>query len=113
MIVSFDYDGTITDHAYELGQLASSLNANGHRTLVVTGRKSADGIADFLHKNGFPEMEIITKQDKSTTRAFKERALRENGVDIHWDNDLDLPAYHPTKVVSFKQSNVRFGSYRR
>lgn len=115
MIVAFDYDKTITDHAYELGQIASALSANGHQTMVVTGRKSSDKpmIADFLQRNGFPEMEIVTKDDKTTTRAFKERILREMGVDLHWDDDLDLPSLHPTKVVAFKDDDVRFGYLTR
>lgn len=111
---AYDFDNTIDAHAYELSQIATALASNGHRNLVVTGRKSDSGIADFLRENGFPEMEIVTKaKDKSTTRAFKARVLREVGADLMFDDDLELPAGHPTKVATFKQNNIRFGYYKR
>jgi len=114
MILSYDIDNTLTNHP-ELAEIASAMQAMGHRNIVLTGRKTDAGIKELLHSIKFPEdVEIITKaNDKTTTRAFKERVLREQAVDLHFDNDLDLPALHPTKVVAFRQSSIRFGRFTR
>lgn len=115
MIVSFDYDNTLTQHA-ELAALASALEAAGHRTVVLTGRKSDTGIGKALAQMGFPDTaEIITKAGHNgTIRAFKAEKLEELGADIHVDDDqdIDLPAWHPTKVLSFSKSRLRFGRMR-
>ena len=115
MTVSFDYDKTITEHA-ELAPIASALQAMGHKTYLLTGRRSDKGIKEHLLQAGYPEdMEIITKEgNPGTTRAFKAAMLANIGADIHFDDDdLDLPAYHPTKVLTFQQKNIRFGKVNR
>lgn len=111
MIVSFDWDQTITEHP-ELAQLASSLQATGHQTVILTGRKTDAGIRELLQEAGFPEdTEIITKAGHDgTIRDFKSKKLQEMGVDIHFDNvSLDLPDWHPTKVLTFQKSSIKFG----
>jgi hydroxymethylpyrimidine pyrophosphatase-like HAD family hydrolase len=111
MVVSFDMDNTVTSHP-ELADIANSLQAMGHTTLIVTGRKSDAGIMDFLHTHGFPQVDdIVTKAGhKGSTRAFKEKVLKENNVDVHFDDqDLNLPSSHPTKVMSFQTNKLRFG----
>ncbi len=111
MLISYDLDGTITDNP-ELAQIANAMQAIGHRNIVITGRKSETGIRELLQSAGFPEdTEIITKENHSgTTRDFKSKVLADNGVDVHFDNDdLNLPDWHPTKVLTFSKPRLKFG----
>ena len=116
MIISYDLDGTITDNP-ELAQVANAMQAMGHRNIVLTGRKSETGIRELLQSAGFPEdTEIITKENHSgTTRDFKSKMLQQVGADWHFDNDenLNLPQWHPTRVLTFQKNRLKFGSVRR
>ncbi len=109
---SFDLDNTVTSHP-ELAPIASALQALGHNIFIVTGRKSAEGVEDLLFTSGFPPVDaIITKAGHSgSTRLFKEAVLKEHNIDVHWDDDenLNFPQSHPTKVLSFQGSKLRFG----
>ncbi len=112
MVISFDLDGVVDEHALELAPIANALQAQGHTLMVVTGRKSPSGVQDILFRNGFPPIDaIITKENHGgSNRSFKEQALRNNGVDLHFDNaELNLPFDHPTKVLSFQGNRLRFG----
>ena len=115
MTVSFDYDKTVTEHA-ELAPIASALQAMGHKTYLLTGRKSDAGIKEYLLQAGYPDdMEIITKEGHpGTIRDFKSKKLQEIGADVHIDDDeINLPLWHPTKVLTFQKNRLKFGSVRR
>ena len=112
MTIAADFDGTISEHTYELREFMNALSLAGHRLMVVSGRKTSEPIKDFLSQNGFPEMDIVTKEgDTSTTRTFKSKVLADNGVDVFFENDenLSLPQNHPTKVLTFQQRSLKFG----
>ena len=115
MTVSFDFDG-VAEHT-ELAQLASSLQATGHQTYILTGRKSDSGIRELLNNLGFPsETEIITKAGHDgSIRDFKSKMLQEIGADLYIDADADfvLPAWHNTKVLTFQRSRLTFGYVSR
>lgn len=111
MIVTFDWDETASKH-FELAPIASALQAMGHQTAILTGRKTDAGIREQLLQSGYPDdMEIITKANYSgTIRDFKSKALQDLGADLHIDDDdLNLPDWHPTKVLTFEKPRIRFG----
>lgn len=115
MVISYDLDKTLTDNP-ELVQVANAMQAMGHRNIILTGRKSATGIKEILQKIGFPEdVEIITKANHNgTVIDFKTKMLQQVGADWHFDDtELSLPEWHPTKVLTFQRSRIKFGTIRR
>ena len=115
MVISYDLDKTLTDNP-ELAQVANAMQAMGHRNIVLTGRKSDSGIRELLNNLGFPnETEIITKAGHDgSIRDFKSKMLQEIGADLHVDDqEIPLPDGHPTKVLTFQRSRLKFGRVTR
>ena len=114
MVISYDLDKTLTDNP-ELAQVATAMQAMGHRNIVLTGRKSDVGIRELLNNLGFPnETEIITKAGHDGSIIdFKSKKLQEIGADLYIDADeITLPDGHPTKVLTF-QRRMKFGRVTR
>ncbi len=105
MVVALDIDGTIDQHPEFFAHLSRSLVESGHRVVVITFRENAGETAAALDAWGVRYHELIVndldEQLAVGVLEWKGVVCRRLGVDVFFEDDLEVLAHIPESVVCF------------
>lgn len=105
MVIALDIDGTIDRHPEFFAHLSQSLSSAGHRVVVITFREDERETAAALEAWGVRFHELIVNDlDEQLTVGvleWKGVVCRRLGVDVFFEDDLEVLAHVPDDIVCF------------
>lgn len=106
---SFNH-GMMVQAPRSMALIANALRDAGHDLFAVSDGLSSGSLAGFLETNGFPNMEIIGRQDLlAPNHVDRGSLLDKNEIDAHFDDRSEVANMTQAEVFTGVKAGAVYG----